>query len=371
MTDHLELDEILEAIESYDNIEYKAIVSLIFTSSMKASKICQLTIGDFVKASNYENISDILESNELFIPCWTDDNTITFNSPKTTDYILQYLKKSNNCQLNDTMPLFYSNRSNDGFYTQKSIEKIMSEKNTNPKFKQKNIRNYFKLICTTQLIVENENDLKFITDLLMGEGSPDNPFFNKRDELKEHYTNQFLPLLGENNDSNENDTAIPVDVRDVVGRYYKEYEMQKHDEFEFKDHFELRNNAYLLAEKDAEEGKFENNIQYLTRLFKKAEIEYIVYGSIYYGYAYAGFNDGIIGDWPGKSIPVGTYEIIEELGIKEILEISEERLKMEIDAAIIVKNLGVGKLTYGNLMTIFDCILFNIVDEIYLSEGFD
>ena len=369
MTDDLELEDILEAIETY-GIKKKSIVSLIFTSSMRAKTVCKLTIGDFIKATKLGSLEDALKSDySSYIPCWVDKKgyQITFNTPTTTNYIIEYLKNESLEGFNENWPLFYSTRSETGFYTPKTIEQMMSSNKINQNFKQTKILDYFKHVCDYNLLV-SETDKKYIIDLLMGDATSENPFIDKINELQKHYI-YLLPYFGYNNwDANENQDKPNLNVRNIVNKYYNENVKDLQEDFDFEDHFELRHNAHLIAEKDAEEGRFKNNRKYLRRLFKKAKIEYIVYHSDYYSVSTYHPDRPIPGS--PTNFDEKVYKIINDLGLKEELEISEELLKREIIAARIEKNISpYYSLTYNKLMIIFDCILLNIVDEIYLSDG--
>ena len=367
MSEYLDLDEILKAIGSYKSIKKKAIVSLIFTSSMKASKVCELRIEDFVKASNCNSLSEVFEKDlDSFIPCWRfSDELITFNTPTTTEYIVNYLKSEEE-PLDKNWPLFYSSKGAEGYYTKKSIEQMISN-HDNKNFNQRALLDYFKHICKYNLLV-NDIDKKFIIDLYMGQGSSDNPFINKIDELEKHYISLSRYFGYDGRESDDEEETQNANVRNIVSKYYHEYVMPNQEDFEFEDHFELRHNAHLIAEKDAKEGNFKTSQKYLNRLFKKAKIEYIVYRSDYYSVFTYHPDRPIPG--PPTNFDEKIYKIINELGLKEELEISEELLKKEIIAARIEENISpYYSLTHKKLMIIFDCILLNIVDEIYLSDG--
>ena len=100
----IKIEHIQKVVNGTSNFKHKAIILLLATSGMRSGDMRNLTIEDFLEATQeYHNTNDIekaimvMEGKDV-VPCWefisqkTKEHTITFNSPECTEFIITYLK---------------------------------------------------------------------------------------------------------------------------------------------------------------------------------------------------------------------------------------------------------------------------------------
>ncbi len=116
------LEDIKKGIDQTRHIKYKAIILLIATSGIRSGDVRHFRIKDFLKATQeYHNgtLDDLLYSKKDIIPIWDfipqktmkqNNLCITFNTPETSRYIIDYLKQriARGETLNDDSFLFTS-----------------------------------------------------------------------------------------------------------------------------------------------------------------------------------------------------------------------------------------------------------------------
>ena len=163
MAQVIELEDIYTALSSSKPTLYKAIVSLITSSSMTTSTLSKLTLYDFLYACDeYFEVDEEKTFDNLLkkdpwkiIPCWKlkSEKRITFSTPESTFFVYLYLKEKRRDDLDNlNNPLF--KRGDNNFLTSSKIssyvtqfnEILGTEKNY---FKSKNLINTFDYICNT------------------------------------------------------------------------------------------------------------------------------------------------------------------------------------------------------------------------------
>ncbi|WP_221061603.1 tyrosine-type recombinase/integrase [Methanobrevibacter arboriphilus] len=110
------IKDIRKAVNNATNIRNKAIILLMASSGIRSGDIRNFKISDFTKATSYyhnsDSIEDLLDSkyNNNIIPCWEfypektlkqNNFCMTFNTPETSQAIIDYLKKRNSLQEDD------------------------------------------------------------------------------------------------------------------------------------------------------------------------------------------------------------------------------------------------------------------------------
>ncbi|MCE7699650.1 MAG: site-specific integrase, partial [Methanobacterium paludis] len=122
--DVIKREDIIKVVNNLWNLKYKAMVTFLASSGLRSKDMRFLKIQDFVDATKeYHNEDDINKvipelKGQTIVPCWafdskkTDQDTITFNTPECTEYILTYLNQRD--YLDNEQYLFNSNKR--GYY---------------------------------------------------------------------------------------------------------------------------------------------------------------------------------------------------------------------------------------------------------------
>ena len=292
MAQVIELEDIYTALSSSKPTLYKAIVSLIFSSSMSTSTISRLTLYDFLYAcdeyfeAEEEKIFDnLLKKNPwVIIPCWKlkSEKRITFSTPESTFYIFMYLKEKRMEDLgNLNNPLFKSGdnkflpSSKISSYVTQFNEVLGTERNY---FKSKNLINTFEIVCDAHFYFDKEYKSNLIK-LFEGKMSNENELFadylKKSNEFKRDYESliPYLTARYYNFDKefleyyllfkNEN-----INKKDVILEYYK-----SNLEEELQLSYDQSKLLCKFAQDLADDDSLLTNELYLDKAFKKALVK--------------------------------------------------------------------------------------------------
>lgn len=146
-SDIVTMEHIRKAVNSTPNFKYKAIITTLASSGMRSKDLRFLTIQDFVDATSeyhdHEDINDVIPALEgkRVIPCWefdskkTDTDTITFSSPESVEYTLNYLKQRKDLK-NDYILFTSRNRGEYTVYSRNSLSEIFKSINDRLSFGQ-------------------------------------------------------------------------------------------------------------------------------------------------------------------------------------------------------------------------------------------
>lgn len=144
----IEMKHIQEVMQSLGNIKHKAIITFLCSSGLRSKDMRLIKVDEFVEATQeYHSEDDInnvipeLEGNPV-IPCWDFENskrdidTLTFNTPECTEYVIKYLKTKK--ELNNEDYLFSSDKN--------GYNKPLSERGLISIFNQANDRNNYPIL---------------------------------------------------------------------------------------------------------------------------------------------------------------------------------------------------------------------------------
>ncbi len=224
--DRVTQEQLTQVIQNIGNIRHKALITVMSSSGIPSKDILKLTKMDLVKATkDYHNLTDIndvipylLQLNTPIIPTWnyirskTGIEVITFSSPESTRYLLEYL--------NQTMK--HDNKDKLFNYTYYGVKGVYEMMNTRFYFGKTSIgRNKFhahamRSFFSTQLLAADMDSL--LIEFLMGHKIPDvtaSYYSAKPEHLKKKYIRVVDSL-----------STTPVKVTDIKSSEYLELERE-------------------------------------------------------------------------------------------------------------------------------------------------
>ena len=150
------LEDIKKGVEQAKYLKYRAIILLIATSGIRSGDVRHFTVEDFLNATKeYHNgtLEGLLHSKENIIPMWDfiprktmkqGNICITFNTPETSKYIIEYLKQriERGETLNKDSFLFRSKKNKQ--YSIKGFLWVFSSVNKELFGKDKHNRDFFR-----------------------------------------------------------------------------------------------------------------------------------------------------------------------------------------------------------------------------------
>lgn len=138
-SDLININMIRNALDLTGNVKEKAIILLLATSGMRSKDLKLLKVQDFIDATteyhdktNIKEVLNQLKEQENIVPCWNFYNkkkgveTITFNTPECTNYIISYLNQRKNLRNDDYL---FISRINEPFM-KNGIQRIFIKLNT-------------------------------------------------------------------------------------------------------------------------------------------------------------------------------------------------------------------------------------------------
>ena len=229
-------EEIQTAINQ-SRTKMKAIITFIASSGLRRSDVANITITDFIEATNeYHNSNNIidviqeLEGNKYVVPTWnitsvkTGINFITFSSAECTRFTLQMLKERLMKQdLKDTDPLYDNNTANITARFETVNDKLCyGWKNNRRRFTPHALRKYFGTALTGE-----DMDL-LSTEFLLGhtiKGVKRSYYFSNPEKLKNKYIRHMNVLTF-------NTTVNFIDIDSREKRELMELKQYKRESFD-------------------------------------------------------------------------------------------------------------------------------------------
>ena len=207
------LEDIRKGVEQAKYLKYRAIILLISTSGMRSGDVRHLTIGDFLNATKeYHNgtLDDLLQSKKTIIPTWDfiprktskqGNICITFNTPETSTYIIDYLKQrlERGETLNNESFLFTSTKAKQysikGFlwiFSSVNNELFGKDKHNRDFFRAHNLRKFF--LSTFRQKTNDSFTLKVVAGHSIRKNNDENYQEIPTFEIKKQYM-QVIPFL--------------------------------------------------------------------------------------------------------------------------------------------------------------------------------
>ena len=379
MAQVIELEDIYTALSSSKPTLYKAIVSLITSSSMTTSTLSKLTLYDFLYACDeYFEVDEEKTFDNLLkkdpwkiIPCWKlkSEKRITFSTPESTFFVYLYLKEKRRDDLDNlNNPLF--KRGDNNFLTSSKIssyvtqfnEILGTEKNY---FKSKNLINTFDYICNTHFNFDKSYKDNFI-NLFEGKMS-DNKLFGQylknSNEIKKDYE-YIIPYLTAryyNFDKelleyylvfkNEN-----INKKDVISNYYR-CNLEEELQLSYSQSKLLCKFAQDLSDNDS----LLTNESYLDKVFKKALVKLIIFN---HDFTYLNFDLEDIFPEIKLNRRAQIFEIlISQLKINKYFEIDKDNIHRTCIDYLVDNDLYGNVILVSNMPKIAEKILFKLIDD--------
>lgn len=379
MVELISLDDVYIALSSSKPTLYKAIVSLILSSSMGASTLSKLTLYDFLYACDeyFEDNEDKTICNLLkkdpweIVPCWKlkSQGIITFSTPESTFYLFLYLKEKRMDDFDNlNNPLF--RRGDNNFLTANKISSCVTEFNKvlgtdKNYFKSKNLINTFESICNTHFYFDEEYKNKLM-DLFEGKISNKSKYFHEylkySNEIKKDYES-LIPYLTARESNFEKFLKYyltynnkKVNKTDVILKYYQ-------NNIEEKLHLSYDQSKLLckLAQDLAIDDSLLSNDFYLNKVFKKAIVKLSI---INHDFSYLEFElEDIL---PGIKLTQRAHifkVLISQLNIDEYFEINLDEVYRTCIDYLVDHNMYNSVITISNMPNIAEKILFRLIDE--------
>lgn len=379
MAQVIELEDIYTALSSSKPTLYKAIVSLITSSSMTTSTLSKLTLYDFLYACDeYFEVDEEKTFDNLLkkdpwkiIPCWKlkSEKRITFSTPESTFFVYLYLKEKRRDDLDNlNNPLF--KRGDNNFLTSSKIssyvtqfnEILGTEKNY---FKSKNLINTFDYICNTHFNFDKSYKDNLI-NLFEGKMS-DNKLFGQylknSNEIKKDYE-YIIPYLTAryyNFDKelleyylvfkNEN-----INKKDVISNYYR-CNLEEELQLSYSQSKLLCKFAQDLSDNDS----LLTNESYLDKVFKKALVKLIIFN---HDFTYLNFDLEDIFPEIKLNRRAQIFEIlISQLKINKYFEIDKDNIHRTCIDYLVDNDLYGNVILVSNMPKIAEKILFKLIDD--------
>lgn len=112
------IDDIRRAVENATSLRNKAIITFMASTGISSGDVRTFKVSDFTRATekyhNGDSIEDLLDDKQIkdVIPCWyfkpektkkVGNICMTFNTPETSDLIIEYLKNRNDLREDDCL----------------------------------------------------------------------------------------------------------------------------------------------------------------------------------------------------------------------------------------------------------------------------
>ena len=379
MANVISLDDVYTALSSSKPSLYKAIVSLILSSSMNASVLSKLTLYDFLYACDdyfvegeEKTFDNLLKKDPWdIIPCWKlkSDGRITFSTPESTFYLFLYLKDKRLIDLDNlNNPLF--KRGENNFLTSSKISSYVTEFNKvlgteNNYFKSKNLINTFDYICNAHFYFEDEYKNNLM-DLFEGKLSNKSKLFRESlknsNGIKKDYES-IIPYLTARNCNFEKFLEhylalrnSNINKKDVILSYYKNNIEEK---------LQLSYGQSRLLCKFAQDLAIDDSLLtndfYLNKVFKKAIVKLI---SFNHDFTYLELEFYDIFPEIKLNDRVRSFEtIISRLNIDEYFEINKGEIHRICIDYLVDNNLYDNDITVSDMPNIAEKIIFELIDE--------
>lgn len=383
MVEIISLEDVYTALCSSKPTLYKAVVGLIFSSTMAPVTISNLTLNDLLMAcEDYFNEDEEVSLENLLkkdpwkiIPCWKlkSKNIITFNTPETTFYLFLYLKEKRMDDLGNLQnPLF--KRGKNKFLTSSKISSYVTEFNAvlnllnedyGNNFKSKNLIATFKEIYDKQLYIEIENKNSLIK-LFEGKLANNSKFYRyavrNPQKIKEYYM-MLIPYLTSRsyNVGGRKDYRNYSDDKKMISGVIQDFY-----DTELKGDLNLGYTQGQLLCKFAGDltnsCSFSNDMSYLNKLFKKAMIKLKVHNYDFMR------GIGFLGNYVDKNSNPEIYaKKLEEdsykLGIYDLIDISRDVLYKHFIDYVISNNYYNGYMNDYEAKKIIKNVCYALIDE--------
>lgn len=379
MVEVISLDDVYTALSSSKPTLYKAIVSLILSSSMTASTLSKLTLYDFLYACEeyFEDDEDITIYNLLkkdpwdIVPCWKLKSLgiITFSTPESTFYLFLYLNEKRMGDLDNlNNPLF--KRGENNFLTANKISSCVTEFNKvlgtdKNYFKSKNLINTFKTICNTHFFFEEEYKKKLM-DLFGGKISNKSKYFHHylkySNQIKKDYES-LIPYLTARESNFEKFLKYyltyqnkNISKTDVVMDYY-------HNNIEEKLQLSYAQSKLLckFAKDFAIDDSLLSDDYYLNKVFKKAIVKLNI---INHDFSYLDFEFEDIAPEINLTQRAHIFKvIIFHLNINKYFEINRDVVYRTCIDYLVDTDLYNSFIRTSSMPDIAEKILFRLIDE--------
>lgn len=379
MAQVIELEDIYTALSSSKPTLYKAIVSLITSSSMTTSTLSKLTLYDFLYACDeYFEVDEEKTFDNLLkkdpwkiIPCWKlkSEKRITFSTPESTFFVYLYLKEKRRDDLDNlNNPLF--KRGDNNFLTSSKIssyvtqfnEILGTEKNY---FKSKNLINTFDYICNNHFNFDKsyKNNLINLFEGKMSDNKLFGQYLKNSNEIKKDYE-YIIPYLTAryyNFDKelleyylvfkNEN-----INKKDVISNYYR-CNLEEELQLSYSQSKLLCKFAQDLSDNDS----LLTNESYLDKVFKKALVKLIIFN---HDFTYLNFDLEDIFPEIKLNRRAQIFEIlISQLKINKYFEIDKDNIHRTCIDYLVDNDLYGNVILVSNMPKIAEKILFKLIDD--------
>lgn len=288
--------EIYSALSSYKKLSDKAIITFILSTGIKSDEIVELKLKDLLKACGKDigddnSLKELLDENPLeILPCWVcydeSGSKVVFNSYEASFYLFLYLKdRFSNIESYDEY-LFAPNNNNDNNdwpkYKASTIRGRITSINGCSNIRQTSLIRTFENICENFV---NDTEVK---ELFLGKSTR----YNDENELCDALNDELYKgkLINE-----YNKLILHLSAGNYMYEHLKNYAINSQEEMDYKQkilnyyrnnfrsHFsrlfndinfgKIPSNAYLIAEKDIQNGRYEDSYAYYNKILTQAEIE--------------------------------------------------------------------------------------------------
>ena len=362
----LYLEEIYTAIANCEKIRDSAIILLMLSSNMNSDTISTLKVGDLLDACNdYLDDEPIVEKlldldPWSIIPCWknvADTPCVFLNTHEATFYMLLYLKKRINAKekLTPNSPLFIGR--NNSALKPKSIRDMISSSKLGDfhvDFSQTSLLKTFKFVC------ENYCEDINLVNLLLMEEIKTNPFYNELSmNIREVYR-PMIPFLTAKSFDSDINSNFNVNEEEIISNYYKYYMKHRNKEYDYTDELKIKKRANKLKNNAFTNESLTPNV--LELIYKYAECECLMLNTHFLTECNLSERAVITEYYRGSDFE-GEWikNCFKELGIIEILQISNERLEKEIIKQSVKNDVNLSVLTYCGLIKIFDGLMESVL----------
>lgn len=205
------IKDVMKAIEYTNNLRNKAIILFLATSGIRTQDMRNFTIGDFVKATkdyhDSNTIHELLEKKRIdnIIPTWyfipaktrkKGNICVTFNTPESTEYIINYLRTRKNLNNNDYLFESYNGKLSRSLvmdFFRNLNDKLFSKTQNNERFfHAHSLRKFFISTCN-----HNSGDLAKV-NLLSGHSNKSNvhdTYNEVNTEVMKRFYTKLIPHL--------------------------------------------------------------------------------------------------------------------------------------------------------------------------------